>query len=144
MELVPFRAAHLVGLDWIERERTYQIGIQRALSTYESNPGWTLIHEGRTVAAGGIVIPYTGLGEAWLIAGPLASAHPLAIVRSCQRGIDEIAFGKRLVRVQAMVLRHLDQGKRLMDVLGFECEALLRKYGFHGADMYMYAKFPRR
>lgn len=139
--LVPFKATHLAGIDWVERERTYQIGFKRAFAAYESNPGWSLMHEGRFVAGGGIVIPYQGLGEAWLIAGPEAPAHSLTIVRACQSVLED-AHLLKLVRVQAMVMRHLEAGHRLMRVLGFQQECLVRKYGLHGADMYLYAMFP--
>lgn len=143
MFLVRFHKMHLSGLDWIERERTYQVGIRQALSVYAGNPSWTLLDSGyEPVACGGVVIPYAGLGEAWLIAGPTAPSHARAVVRACRHGLAAVIEKHNLVRVQAMVLRHLEQGHRLMRVLGFEREALLRKYGFHGADMFMYAKFP--
>lgn len=142
MRLVRFEAAHLAGIDWIERERTKQIGFNRAFAAYESNPGWSLFDGDRFVAGGGIVVPYTGLGEAWLIAGPLAPHHAVAVCRACRSGLDELALGLGLVRIQAMVLRHWEPGHRFLEHLGFTRECLVRKYGLHGADMYLYAMFP--
>lgn len=142
MRVVRFESAHLAGIDWIERERTKEIGFGRAFAAYDSNPGWSLLDGDAFVAGGGIVIPYAGMGEAWVIASPLAQQHSLAVCRAARLGLDEFALGFKLVRIQAMVLRHHITGHRFLEHLGFERECLVRKYGLHGADMYLYAMFP--
>lgn len=142
MRIVRFSSAHLAGIDWIERERTKEIGFIRAFAAYDANPGWSLFDGDDFVAGGGIVIPYRGLGEAWIISGPLAQSHSLAVCRAARRGLEEFALGFGLVRIQAMVLRHHEAGCRFLEHLGFTQECLVRKYGLHGADMYLFAMFP--
>lgn len=140
--VVPFKARHLEGIDWIERERTKQIGFNRAFKAYESNPGWSLFCDGRFVAGGGVVVPYAGLGEGWVIAGSLAPSHTRLVCRTAREGLRDLIQGLKLVRVQAMVMRHYEPAHHFVRHLGFTQECLLRKYGLHGADLYLYSMFP--
>lgn len=140
-ELVPFQAAHLVGVRWTEEEHAKLLG-ERAFVHYERYPGYTAFCGGEFLAAAGVVIPYPGMGEAWAIASNLVWSHKVYFHRTVARVLDQIIADFKLRRVQAMVRANFDTSHGWVQRLGFEKEAVLHQYGIKGEDMVVYARFP--
>lgn len=141
-ELIPFKAGHVDGIEWIEREHARLIGAQ-ALEIYESHPGWTGLCQGRFVGAGGIVVPYKGLGEGWAIAGPLVhQGHHTFFHRTIKRAMIGSAQALGVRRLQVMVRDSLTVSHAwVLDHLGFDRECVLKRYGVMGEDMVVYVRF---
>jgi len=140
-ELVPFKADHMAGVRWTEEKLAERLG-DRAFVSYEKHPGYSLFCNGVFVGAGGIVVLYQGVGEAWAIAGrPLSRLHTLSFHRGITRIMDDLARDLKLRRLQAMVRASFEQSHEWVQRLGFEREATLRRYGINGEDMTMYARF---
>lgn len=141
-ELIPFKASHVEDIQWIEREHARLIG-QQALSIYEKHPGWTGLCNGRFVAAGGIVVPYRGLGEGWVIAGPLVhQGHLTYFHRTIKRAMIGTAQALKIRRLQVLVRDSFTVSHSwVLDHLGFTRECVLAKYGVMGEDMVVYVRF---
>jgi hypothetical protein len=108
---------------------------------YEKYPGYTAYCGGEFLAAAGVVIPYPGMGEGWVIAGPLVRSHARYFHQTVLKVLDQIASDFKIRRIQAMVRAEFAASHRWMTHLGFEKEAVLHKYGIKGEDMTVYVRF---
>jgi len=94
--------------------------------------------EGRLVGCGGLVIPWPGMAEAWILLVKdiqKLCVNP-AVVRRKLKGLIR-KYGLR--RVQAPLRADFDAGIKYAKYLGFEYEGCHRKYHRDGTDAYMYA-----
>jgi hypothetical protein len=140
-ELVPFKAAHVAEIAWLERGHALLIG-QQAISIYEQHPGWSGFCNGRFIAAGGIVVPYRGLGEGWVIAGPGVKGHYAFFHRTVKRAMIGTARALKVRRLQVLVRDSFTVSHGwVTDHLGFEKEGVMRRYGVMGEDMVVYVRF---
>ena len=135
-----FRAEHLDGVEWTESKLAARLG-KAAFKMYEKHPSFSLFYGGEFVAAGGIAILWPGVAEAWLIAGPLATQHPMFLHRTVIRLLPALARDSKIHRLQVQVRANFAKSHRWVERLGFEKEAVLRRYGIDGQDMTMYTRF---
>ena len=140
-QIIPFKAAHILGLDWSEADLLKLAG-DASLYQYERNLGWSGFCNDRFVAAGGIVKIYKGLGEGWAIAGPLVQSHRLWFHSTFRRCIVAFEEALELHRHQIMVRGSFEVSQKWVQSLGFEYECTHKKYGIKGEDMQVYVRFP--
>jgi len=138
--LAPFVSTDLAGVRWTEEEHAKLLG-EKAFMAYQKYPGYTARCNGVFLAAAGVVIPYAGMGEGWVIAGHLVRSHVRYFHTTVLQILDQIANEFKLHRVQAMVRADFAASHRWMTHLGFEKEAVLKRYGIKGEDMTMYTRF---
>lgn len=143
--LEPFRAAHL----WEMRFRDHEnddvfVSLYRTASNdYERHPAFTGRYRGQIVGAGGVMIPYPGVGEAWAIGTPLVYQHKMFFHRTVKRLLKMVVDQQNLRRIQVCVLSTYEQGQTWVEALGFSREAVLKKYSPNGADVVVYSVFPQ-
>lgn len=97
---------------------------------------WTGMVEGVPLVCGGILANEFGAGVLWAFLAPGAGPHMLRITRFVRRMV--VLAGLR--RLQATALASFPEGCRWLELLGFEREGRLRRYGPDGADHFLYAR----
>lgn len=144
VDLIPFRALHVSAMNLrpVAQAELASFNDHKWLAICEANPGWTGLLDGKIMAAAGVIIPFKGLGEAWLLTTPLVEKHPLLFVRTVKRVMGMIAVSHGLHRLQAMVDVSFTRAHRFVELLGFESEAVLEKYGPKQETYVMYRIFP--
>lgn len=101
---------------------------------------FSLIHEGKIIAIGGIYDLWPGVGEAFSIMSETAFDYPKSLYRHFKVNIEFGINLNKYARVQALVKVGLNAGVRFIEHLGFTREAMLEKWGPDGADYYMYKR----
>lgn len=103
--------------------------------------------EGETIVGviKGMVFFFAGIyalaprvGEAWAFVNPVPSNEKIATHRAIFRNMHRIALDMNLVRLQSLCFP-LEKAKRFLEALGFEKEAVLRKYYRGREDLILYS-----
>jgi hypothetical protein len=149
MRIVPFNETHILALAGAKAGvymDTFDSKLERTRLYCLSGPAFTLMgddHE-TPLASGGVVLPWPGVGEAWVLAGPrVQPGTDLArrFVWACRHWLRTIVAKQGLHRIQAItqVSEHID--RRWFRAMGFtEPRVLLRKYTPEGQDCHLYAR----
>lgn len=133
-ETVDYRAVHL-------KEAGYPV--EKAHHLYRHFPSWSVFCDGELVIAGGFVVPYEGLVEAWTIPGPAFRKHHKLALKETKYALSMMApLGTR--RLQALVMNDHEAGHRWARHIGFKLESVMQRYGKKGEDVAMYVMFPGR
>lgn len=88
------------------------------------------------IACAGILPGLFGMGEMWAFLSERAGPHMLALTRAGERLIALYPFR----RLETDVPVNFSPGCRWLELLGFEWEGPMRKYGLDGSDHYRYAR----
>ncbi len=135
VKILPFAPEHLEMFDLGGTEAKAQVA--RAAEAGEFASAFT--PQGM-LGLGGVVPILPGVAEAWLAAAPLARRYPLALTQAAARFLDRAVARHRLRRLQAAVLAGHPTAHRWIGLLGFEKEAVLRRFGPAGQDFVLYAR----
>jgi hypothetical protein len=100
----------------------------------------------RTLEAGdkplcimGLSMYWEGVAYAWAFLHPDVANYKLTFVRGGRRLLHWALDAFALNRIQATCLTTPERYGRTLELLGFEREGLMRKYGMDGTDHYLYA-----
>lgn len=141
----PYEPGHLLALDLRDYERGFlaEVSDLRAYAEILRHGVAFTLWDGHPVGCFGILRIKPGVGEGWLC---LSTALPIGkpgrawaeAARLIERQLDrEMA---RFHRVQvALPIRFLP-GHKLVERLGFEPEAVMRKFGADGSDFTSFAR----
>jgi hypothetical protein len=124
------RAPEMQGTPLIDRNR-WDVLLQL--------PGWALIEDGKTIAAGGIVVFWRGVGEAWVAATNRALQSPMSLARGVLKTLEYVESQGTFHRLQ-MTTDTSPELLRWATYLGFHLEATMKKYLPNGRDRYLFAK----
>jgi hypothetical protein len=102
-------------------------------------PGWALVEDAQTIAAGGIVNLWRGVGEVWVAPTNRALAHPMALARGVLKTLEYVESQGTYHRLQ-MTAEKTTEMLRWATYLGFKLEGTLHKYLPNGQDRYLMAK----
>lgn len=139
--VVPYRAEHHNA---IAGQLGQAIGRPQDRTIYETGgPGFTLLYQGRVIASAGIIILWTGVGDAWAYLGPESRQHLRAIQLYTRRGLKMICQGHQLRRVQALVVKDFEAARRWAESFGFETESEMLLAGPSGETLVRYVYFPQ-
>jgi hypothetical protein len=137
-----YQPKDLIEMDVLEIERKRRNG--RPVEIWaeihaKTGPAYTFVNsEGEVVFCCGVDILWSGVGEAWASFSVLAAKYPHVL--QCMKWVVKEAFPRwGLWRLQAILATDDEAAIRMDEKLGFERESVLRKYGSHGEDRYMYA-----
>lgn len=142
IELVPYRPEHLARIELQPRQRALRAHVLReGYAAQLAIPGasWTAVDGKRVVGCGGLQPQWDGRALAWALIGRLPRAQWPRLFRLMRARIDA-AFANGTRRIEADVRADFGQGCRLAHLLGFEVEALRRKYAPDGSDHFLYAR----
>jgi len=95
------------------------------------------------IASAGIIILWTGVGDAWAYLGPEARQHLRAIQLYTRRGLKMICQGRELRRVQALVVKEFKAARRWAESFGFQTESEMLLAGPNGETLIRYVYFPQ-
>ena len=117
---------------------------ERVARTYQTGgPAWTAMTPEGPIAAGGVVIPWKGLGHAWAAVSPRArEIAPLGLTRAVRGRLEDIMRTHSLRRVQATVFEGHERSRRWVEALGFRWESDMPKYGPKGETGHVYVRLP--
>lgn len=104
-----------------------------------AGPALTIMADGRVVACLGVQVLGGRIGECWAVFSPEASGHILYITKVIMRHLARAVRDFNLQRLQAFARVDLETAWRYLEVLGFEREGCLRKFGRDGSDQYIYS-----
>lgn len=90
---------------------------------------------GRIIACAGIAT-WIGMGTLWAFVAQDAGSYFVRLDR-CVRRLIEIP---KLRRIEASTEVDFSQGCRWLEILGFQSEGVMRKYGPNGEDHMRYAR----
>jgi RimJ/RimL family protein N-acetyltransferase len=138
MKIVPFHPDHVAELKMQPaQDRIRWILTPEYIAKLGSaGPALTAIHDSTILGCAGIGFMRRDCGVLWGMVSASAGAHFVAIHRAVTRFIQ----ANPLVRLEATAESTFAPACRWLELLGFENEGLMRKYGPDGADYVRYAR----
>ena len=139
MHIVPFEPSHLRSLvlqdaqSWMTPMLS-QDDYGRYLK--EGGPCFSAAHEDRIIVCSGLVNIWENRAQAWALMSTDAGRHFVRIFRAIRSFLDL----QEIRRIEATVDANFKQGHRLMHMLGFQHEGLMRAYLMDGRDCDLYAR----
>lgn len=137
MNVITFEPEHIAHIDpqasqaaWVSRATA-----QYLLNLKAMGPAFTGVIDGKPIGSAGII--RTGFGSGLLWAYLADSGHFLRVHRSALRMLDMFSDFRR---IEATTECTFANGCRWLEMLGFEFEGVMRKYGPDGADHARYAR----
>jgi hypothetical protein len=142
---VPFHYGHLALMDLKSSAR----GVKESIPNYlqymrdytAGTPAFSVIHQGKVLLSFGFYPLWPGVSEGWMIPSNQLDRKAIALVKGSRTVFDKIGSVLQLRRLQFMVSSSNLQAIRFAEVLYFEREATLARYGPEGDDYYIYARF---
>lgn len=138
IEIVPYQAEHARAID---AQASQVHGLTLVNGCYLHNlsvmgPAYTARTGERILGCAGIIDSGMGTGLLWALASKDSGAHFVALIRAVRRLISL----HPLRRLEATVELGFRPGCRALELLGFTCEGLMKKYGPDGKHHLRYAK----
>jgi RimJ/RimL family protein N-acetyltransferase len=145
--IIPFEPQHVLKID-VRKEQVATIEsmkmTHRSLVLYgkallsEAHNGcaYTAVNDRGIVAMAGIVKLWDDTYEAWALFSEGCSREAVTLARRIKKEVDKIESG----RLQAFTECDFPVAQRFLEWLGFEKEAVLRKYSPDNKDNYVYAR----
>ena len=96
----------------------------------QAGPAFTAEINGHPVAAAGIMIPWPGLGMAWMVVQDGAALPPLWLTRTIKRYVNALVQRHNLHRLEAVAVQDSLRNQRWLEALGFSSEqhGVARRY----------------
>ncbi len=107
----------------------------------EGTPAFTVIYQGKPILCFGISPIWPGLGEGWMIPAKQLQGNSVRLVRGARQLFDEIGHAMQLRRLQFMVRSSHLHAVKFAEILYFNREATLHRYGAEGDDYHVYVRF---
>lgn len=109
------------------------------ISEYDSS--WSLIDNGHLIFSCGIYPIWDGLGEAWFLPSQDLGKHKFRTIKILLDRIDFIADKFQMKRIQATADCEIPRDRKFLELVGFEVEARMKRYGVNGNDFYLMTRF---
>jgi hypothetical protein len=139
LEVVPFEPWHLGRLVLQDAQawmRPQLLAPDYGRDLAASGPCYSLWHGFRPVMSCGLIDMWTGRAQAWSLLDVNAKRHMLGVVRA----FDDLLERHPVRRVEAIVASGFLPGHRMIRMLGFEIEGLMRRYLPDGRDAAIYSR----
>lgn len=142
MNVIPFRAEHLSQIDVQERQRrTVSYLTAKLAGTLErGGPAISGLVNDRIIGSGGILV-HERTGFAWAVFAQDAAPYFIHMHHAARRLLKRLP---KLERIEAVTEVDFLEGRRWLDLLGFECECPVRDDGLNGEDHFRYVLSSRR
>lgn len=143
-EIIPYKKAHAFELfergiqevnfhlssvgDWEKLANDWEI----------AGPAFTIVLDGRPIACGGFALYDKSFAECWAFI--LQTEHGIVVYRNILKKFREMIEQHKFRRLQALVIDNFESGTKLIEHLGFEHVAPLRKYGPNGETMQLFER----
>ena len=103
-------------------------------------PAWTMKKDGRPIACGGIVHVGGGIGVVWVQVTDEARGYGLKLCRFARTAVRIVFEDMKFHRIQATVRADRPEYMRWAELMGFECEGLMKKAAPDKTDLFLYAR----
>lgn len=103
-------------------------------------PTFTAIDGGRVLCIAGLAQNHDRYATAWALFAPAKGAAMLAVTRAIARVIAAADYD----RIDMMVRVPFTRAHDFARLLGFELEAILRRWGADGSDFAIYTRFSNK
>ena len=142
--LLPFRVAHLTGMQLNEIQRKSMDAVQNSYDLIEAQaahgPAHTFMIDGFPLAAFGAVEVFPGIAEAWLLLDNRAGAYAVTVGRNSRLFFDQLGPALKLRRCQLSVDVTFASAIRYAEWCRFEIEGVMKNYGMDGQDNLLMAR----
>lgn len=139
MEIVVFKAEHLGNLDLQDAQIDLAELIDLpgyAHSIEQAGNAFSVLHEGRVIACGGLMEIWPGRAMIWAFMSKLAGPH----MRTLHRAVLGYLHQANWQRIEAYAASEFPQGQRWLEMLGFKHEGTMRKFSHTGQDHELYSR----
>ena len=137
--LIPFKAEHLREV--VNRDTTEQEPPELAHIKENSGPALTGVEGEIILGCAGIILPWPGVGLAWMVLGEHVEKHGLWMTRMVRRFLDDSIRNFHLHRLEAMTLTTNVRNQRWIETLGFTREnGCAKQYTPGRQDMIRYER----
>lgn len=138
--LRPFRPSDLDAL----QNRDGEQGATKAMAHEQATggPAFTAVVGDRVIGCAGIVLPWSGIGMAWMAIEPDLGERGLWLTRTVRRVLDDTQRACCLHRIEAVALADFEVNQRWLESLGFHVErdGRARQYLSGGQDVIRYER----
>lgn len=94
--------------------------------------------KGIPVCVFGVVPLFPGVGQAWLIGTDEIGRSGIEVAHACKTVLKTL-LASEMHRIQACSADFHLRAHAWLEMLGFRCESVMRKFGKDGSDFYCYA-----
>lgn len=139
MYIVPYRHFHLAALAIQDAQATMSemIKPEYAKALEAAGPAYTAMDGSEVIACAGLAEQWAGRATAWsILSKHVTGSKFVRLHKIVQRFLDMQDYA----RLEMTVDQGFEQGVRWAEMLGFECEGLMRKYSPNGTNCYLYAR----
>lgn len=139
--IVPMERWHLLR---IAEANGMDLNTNRLIDQSGYGPAFTAIVHGQVAAAWGLVLPWQGLAEAWMVSCPAIRPVAVPLTYGARKFCDIAAIALQLRRIQIHVNNANGVFLAWARAAKFKREALLPGYAEDGSDVWLMAKTYRR
>ncbi len=141
MHLIQFEIEHFDRME-LDKEGFVSRGNRALFEAYPKiGPAITLLNDSfEVIACAGVLIPWEGFGEFWMIPGVLVPKYKKSVWKEAKLFIKDSRERFNLRRIQATIRENDQRAIRWIERLGFQKEGLLRCFGMDGENHFMYAR----
>jgi RimJ/RimL family protein N-acetyltransferase len=136
----PFEPADLLAC--VNRDGWQGATLQMAEEQAKRGPAFTFVQDGRIIGVTGVVVPWPGVGTAWMALTDHINGHRIWLTKVSQAVLRHAVQAHQLHRLEATVLADSERNQRWLEALGFsrEQDGRARAYTALGADMVRYER----
>lgn len=115
--IIPYKAEHLMAFE--DRNKwtvnSWQIALGR-----ETGPAYTGMIGDQILGCAGVMLPWPGMGIAWVTLSPFAAIHyGMWMTRTCRRVLNDIQKSFNLHRLEAVATEDSLMNQRWLELMGF-------------------------
>ena len=137
--LVPFEAKHVTMMQ--NRDNAVDEPWSLALEKQLAGPAFTAIVGGQVLGCAGLILPWPGIGLAWMELSDHADHYRLWLTKVTRRVLSDVVRVYRLHRVEVVVLADSPRNQRWIEALGFTQEnGRARAYSTDRRDVIRYER----
>lgn len=85
-------------------------------------PAFTAVLDGQPIGCAGVVIPWPGVGQCWMVLSEAIDAHALWMYRQVRHILDGVVMAMGLHRLEAVSTMEEPRNMRWLEGLGFTAE----------------------
>lgn len=139
---IPYKPGHL---DCIEAKEVFESeeAIATRIAQISPLPGVhieTILFGRIPVAIMGLNHMRDGVAEVWTVISERAKEHPMSFHRAVLGRLHAYEKKMKLVRMSMTVREDFEEGIRWAELLGFEREGLMKRFGPNGQNHFLYAR----
>lgn len=118
--VIPFKAEHLTAL--VNRDSQQREPWALAIEKQQGGPALTGMLDDRVLGCAGLILPWPGVGLAWMVLSEQIGDHGLWMTKMVKRFLDDVIRCHGLHRLEAVVLAENTRNRQWIERLGFTQE----------------------